>query len=275
MVWHEFMGKRGPTPVDVGLLNTWEFEFYKNFHLLRDGIMLPGTYASSASGFSPRDLRRFLEQLKQMSAGDYWQTSRRVGVELGQKLNLGRPPSWLDRHWAAQEREREILWLERTLNPPRIQVQTERRKMWTDLVKASTNAALRKVCERWAQIPNVRARGLQVYPGHILSNAAGFFDMKRNKRFPRSEYADNARIEYLARGMAGLLVGVSPMTAIERLRNMKHQKGGPLWDNNENYCRCWRCSRARSNKVSKISGEAYENGLRLFVELASKAKRPK
>jgi hypothetical protein len=46
---------------------------------------------------------------------------------------------------------------------------------------------------------------------------------------------------YLARGMAGVMADVSPMTGIERLRNMKHRRGGPFWSQREQRCGCWRC----------------------------------
>jgi hypothetical protein len=69
--------------------------------------------------------------------------------------------------------------------------------------------------------------------------------MKRNPRFPRSAYADESRLEYLARGMAGVICEVSPVTAIERLRRMKHTVSGPLWNEGKKLCECWRCERHR------------------------------
>src|SRR5205823_5138617 len=84
--------------------------------------------------------------------------------------------------------------------------------------------------------------------------------------------------------MAGAILGVSPMTALERLRNMKHTSGGPLWVISqqsyalppaEQYCGCWRCSIEKSNEVGKITRTWYENGLRLFFELASSTRAPR
>ena len=97
--------------------------------------------------------------------------------------------------------------------------------------------------------------------------------MKRNKRFPRSNYGNDARIDYLARGMAGILVGVSPMTAIERLRNLKHAPGGPLWNTDERRCDCWRCHLKRSNELNNTTHNWFENGLRRFIEIADEMKR--
>jgi hypothetical protein len=282
ILWHELMGKRGPQPVGLGLLTFWEFEFYKALHLLRDGTQLPAKYGPPM-GLTPAELRTFIAQLKRMSAEQYWLTTRRVAVELGEAMNLKRPPLRMDLLWAEQERDEEVYRLERGLKPRSIEAQARRRKMWRALVGANTYAALRKVCGRWAQLPDVRRLGMTSFPQHVLENAAQFLFMKRNRRFPRSNYGDDARLDYLARGMAGVLCGVSPMTGIERLRNMKHDRGGPLWvtrqgdytlPETEQHCGCWRCSIKRSNKVTQVSQMWYENGLKLFMELAGSTKVP-
>jgi hypothetical protein len=85
-------------------------------------------------------------------------------------------------------------------------------------------------------------------------------EMKKNARFPKSNYSDDARVDYLARGMAGVMCGKSPMTGIEKLRNMKHDKNGPLWTRREGnrelpeieqHCDCWRCNiQTSSNRAS-------------------------
>jgi hypothetical protein len=114
-------------------------------------------------------------------------------------------------------------------------------------------------------------------------NAAQFISMKKNQRFPKSEYGDDSRIEFLARGMAGVIVGVSPMTGVERLRNMKHEPGGPFWVEREGnnalardrqYCSCWRCGINRGNELSKSMQTPFDNGFRAFMEIASKTKAP-
>jgi len=282
MVWHEFMGKRGPKPISVGLLSTWEFEFYKALHLLRDGIALPRKNGLS-TGLTAPELRTFITRLKRMSPEHYWLTTQRVGVELGEALNLNRRPVRMDLLWAERERDEEAYWLERELNPPSIRARARRRKLWSDLVRANTYASLRKVCGRWARLPDVWRPGRTPFPRHVLESAAKFFLMKRNRRFPQSNYSDDSRLEYLARGMAGAVCGVSPMTAIERLRNMKHDRGGPLWVTRqgdyilpeaEQYCACWRCSIKRSNKVTAVTQTWYENGLKLFMELSLTTKVP-
>lgn len=102
--------------------------------------------------------------------------------------------------------------------------------------------------------------GTTPFPRHIARNAAAFLSMKKNARFPKSNYSDDARVNYLARGMAGVMCGKSPMTGIEKLRNMKHDKNGPLWTRREGnrelpeieqHCDCWRCNiQTSSNRAS-------------------------
>lgn len=284
-VWHKlfFMGKRGPKPPDFGSLNFWEFEFYKAFHGLRDGTSLPIQYVS-ASGLSVEETQTFISRLERMSPADYYLTTRRVAVELGENLNLKKPPTGMDVWWAEHQRSEELFWLRQDLDPRRIEAQSTRRRIWNDLVRSNTYAALRKACGRWARLPDVRGAGLVCFPKHVVTNAAQFLSMKQNRRFPRSNYADDSRLEYLARGMAGAVLGMSSMTAIERLRNMKHAPGGPFWVTasesyvlpvKEQYCGCWRCSIEKSNEVSKITRTWYENGQRLFFELASSTRTPK
>jgi hypothetical protein len=269
------VGRRGPKPTEIGLLSTWEFEFYKAFHLLRDGRQLPSKYESPPLALSPAEMRRFIQQLKTMTPEDYWLTTNRVAVELGERLNLRKPPTFVDRLWAEQQRNDEIFWLEHALKPATIQAWKKRRKIWTDLLRATTYASLRKACGRWARLPDIRALGMTPFPEHVLQNVAQFFAMKQNKRFPTSNYGDDARLEYLARGMAGVLAGISPMTGIERLRNMNHGVGGPMWEENGQYCKCWRCRLPSSTAAEKKTSTWYANGLRLFMELATTTKAPK
>ena len=275
------MGRRGPKSVDYKLLSWWEFEFFKAFHRLREGTPLPAKPAPVA-GLSKAELRVSIEQLKRMSAEEYLLTTRRVAAEFGESRKLGTPPTSMDRWWAEQERNTEIDSLRQLLNPRPLQAQLARKKIWTDLVRADSFSHLKKVCGRWARLPDIRTQGWTALPQHVIDNAGMFLAMKRNQRFPRSGYGDISRVEYLARGMAGIMCGKSPLTGIERLRNMKHCKGGPFWviqhgeftlPEKDQYCGCWRCSIERSQKLSEL-GHWYENGLKLFLRLARTVKVP-
>jgi|ERR1700733_660735 len=276
------MGVRGPKPVEIGLLTTWEFEFYKAFRSLRDGISLPPK-SSPQKGLTRQEMRLFIGQLKQMSPEHYWLTTQRLTTEMGHPANLSRPPTSMDRWWAERQKGDEIHSLRMELNPPGIEALDRRRKIWVDLLKADTYATIRKACGRWAQLSDVRRSGTTPFPRHIVRNAATFLSMKRNSRFPRSTYSDDARVDYLARGMAGVLCGVSPMTGIERLRNLKHDRSGALWIVREGnltlpekaqYCGCWRCKIEGSTRVAEFCRAGYENGLKYFMELSTTTKVP-
>jgi hypothetical protein len=269
------MGKRGPKPIDLGLLNVWDFEFYKALHQLRDGIALPARNLPPPTGFSASELRTILTRLKSMSAAEYWRVQQQMTSDFGESVNLEQAPTKLDIEFADRDLKEEIYGLERTLMPRKIHAQVQRREIWGDLIRAKTYAALRKACEQWSKLSDVRASGLIPFPEHIRAYAERFLSMKRNQRFPRSNYGDDARMDYLARGMAGVLVGVSPMTAIERLRNLKHAPEGPLWNVGERRCGCWRCRLRNSSEVSRTTQGWYENGVRAFIEIADEMKRQK
>jgi hypothetical protein len=152
------------------------------------------------------------------------------------------------------------------------------------LLRADTHSDVRKVCERWSCLPSVVGDGLTPFPDHIRANAAQFLAMKRNQRFPTSAYGDDARIEFLARGMAGVMVNLSPMTGVERLRNMKHGPGGPFWVEREGdrplppgrqRCDCWRCGLNRRNQLTKSLQPAFDEGFRAFIQIAAETRAPK
>ena len=78
------MGKRGPKPANMGLLSTWEFEFFKAFHLLRDGTQLP-MKQDPPTGLTKAETRTFIEQLRRMSPNEYLLTTRRLAVYFGER----------------------------------------------------------------------------------------------------------------------------------------------------------------------------------------------
>src|ERR1700751_593936 len=125
------MGKRGPNPVDFGKLAFWEFEFYKAFHHLRDGVPLPSKYAPPM-GMTRHEIRELLTHLKAMSPEHFWLATNRISGELGVPKNLQRPPVPFELMWAEQERDGEVRWLERELKPPSVEARAARRKIWFD-----------------------------------------------------------------------------------------------------------------------------------------------
>jgi hypothetical protein len=278
------MGKRGPKPPDYGLLSVWEFEFYKAFHLLRDGYALPAGQRPPVSGLTRSEASTFLAMLKRMDGWDYYLATRKLTSEFDQLTNLERPPTSVDLEWADSQRNEEIIWLERLLKPTRPKAEGAGKKIWRDLLRSTTYADVRKACGRWSRLPAVRGTGLTPFPDHVRTNAAQFLAMQTNKRFPKSSNSDDSRIEYLARGMAGIMVSRSPMTGIERLRNMKHSSGGPFWIAREGNrplprdhqrCDCWRCKINRGNELTKNLQTPFDDGFRVFMQIAAGTKAPK
>jgi hypothetical protein len=257
------MGKRGPKPVDIGLLSGWEFEWYKAFHLLRDGVELPYSHAKRLRWVDRAINRARLEAIRKLTITDYCR-KRFIEDFLTHEdaLEFSKNPNNLA--WAEKEQAREIAWLKHNLDPKRSEKFAEGRKIWRELVSARTLLALREVTENWARLRGLKPGRFAYFPAdtHILANSKKFLSMKLNRRFPRSEFADDSRLEYLARGMAGAMADVSPMTAIERLRNMKHTPGGPLWREKYRNCGCWRCELERSDRVYDTLNDAYEKELK-------------
>jgi hypothetical protein len=277
------MGRRGPK-LDYGLLSVWEFEFYKAFHMLRDGNALPVRQRLPVSGLSRSEASSFLTTLRQMSGDDYYLATRKLARECGVTLNLEKPPIPIDLFWAENQRDEEIAWLKGLVKPKQRIGERAGVKVWRDLLRAETYADIRKVCGRWSRLPQVIGAGLTPFPDHVRTNAAQFLAMKQHKRFPKSDYGDDSRIEFLARGMAGVMVDKSPFTGIERLRNMKHSFGGPFWTEregtqplprNRQYCNCWRCGIDRGNELTKVMQTPYDNGFRALMDIAAKTKAPK
>jgi hypothetical protein len=242
------LNNRGRKPVEIGFLNSWEFEWNKTFHLLRDGVQvpLPRWVDPELAGLTPQKIDADIRLLKQVGPKEIvaiWE--QRQGKPL--------KPTEVYLHFAEDFIAERIATLEQ-LKPRKIYARAERQAIWDALIRARTGEAVRKACEQWEHLADVRAAGMAIYPAYVISNADEFLAMKRNRRFPRSSYADDSRLEYLARGMAGVLAGVSPLTAIERLRNMKHTAGGPLWSDSEKVCQCWRCETAKSREAMKALG---------------------
>lgn len=279
MVWYDLGGslvaRPGRKPINLGMLNLWEFEWYKAFHLLRDGSQLPHD-----SKIETVDRRVALREL------EWWKKAKPQQI-LGD-MRPGNPPpfteyattaervrakqQWIKREWAhlkewaKLERQGEIADLERQLRPRKIHALAERRQIWNALIEARTESAVKQACQRWKALADVRAMGMTPFPDHLETNFQEFLRMKKDSRFPHSAYADESRLEFLARGMAGVMVSVSPMTAEARLRNMKHGPGGPIWNEHQKICGCWRCQNARYAEYIEAVGRSFE---------ASEEKEPK
>ena len=233
------MGKRGPTPVHLGTLHMWEFEWFKAFHLLRDGKQAPASLDDDEPTIDPHVADALVEELK----------SKPLEEIVGQPppdadyepSKMGDPPGihmWT--FWAEGIRQKQIQ-IVRNMKPREVYARNERREIWESLWRARTREAALDACRRWSKLEDVIGLGFTAFPAHIESNMRDFLAITKSKRFPRSRAADDSRMLYMARGMAGAMVNVSPMTSIERLRNMKHGPGGMFWSEAEQRCGCWRC----------------------------------
>jgi hypothetical protein len=261
--------RRGRKPISLGLLCTWEFEWYKAFHLLRDGTQLP-----SDPNFVTANERSCKEQL-------HWWKNAPLKEILGE-MKPGTPPSfdelpeperekakrrWEMTQWrvlkdfAEHERNAQIAALERWLKPKETPARTARRESWEVLAKpeASTKA-IGQACNEWKSLPLVRASGMAVFADHVEANMNEFQRMKLEPRYPGPN-ADESRLEYLVRGMSGLMVGASPMTAIQLLRLMKHDASGSFWSENDKHCRCWRCGLERSRRMWRTLRSSLGEGI--------------
>jgi hypothetical protein len=110
--------------------------------------------------------------------------------------------------------------------------------VWRALTSLRTKPAeLRRICKQSQYLTGF-------YLSVLVSHATKFCDSKRGKRYPhaglmvrgqRRPSSEDKRADYLARVMAGLSLRkpLSPATAVDLLRRLKHDKG----------CGCLRCHR--------------------------------
>jgi hypothetical protein len=245
------MGKRGPKGASMEMLCWWESLWNQQLRFLRDGRAIPRNLITRSALLNIKLAKQKLDWLKRAPADEI----------LPETLTK---EEWRQKKLAEEERQIAIGEITKQIEEfQKLQMpvpgKEERQQIWNALWKARTFTALRKACERWKELKDIKANKLECWPEHVLANAKQFLRMTRAKNtkgqrttFPRSNYipADDSRIEFIARGMAGIFVGISPATAIERLRNMSHAKDGPLWNAAKQACDCWRCQSERENTLS-------------------------
>jgi len=148
------------------------------------------------------------------------------------------------RRWTLRKQEEEKQF-EKTILTPHVDIAPaipDERSLWEALKRAQTAAQVRRICSRskiW-----LRPRRIEFPDGGFVEwwafrrvlyqRAQEFCRAKLDPRYPgRDQRAsgDYRRIEYFARVLSGLTVGLAPSTAVERLRRMRHP----------GECGCWRC----------------------------------
>jgi hypothetical protein len=128
--------------------------------------------------------------------------------------------------------------------PKNVKARAASFRVWELLWQATSIVEVVRACKEWKRLPR-RYRDDMI--AEVVETHSGLFiSMMNDPRFPRSAWADDARIKYLAAGTAGVLMGRSPLTAIERSRKITHSEGHPFF--NDGCCSCWRCVRDRRHE---------------------------
>jgi hypothetical protein len=109
-------------------------------------------------------------------------------------------------------------------------------QVWKRLVRATTAERVRDACHRSKRWLNPNWRG-RPFVSLLSEKAEQFVRAKDDRFYPRAQHpsSDRKRVVFFARAMAGISCGISPSTAIGRLRKMKHGRE----------CSCVNCSSAR------------------------------
>ena len=207
------MAKPGPQPTPVGEMVFWEGLWYWVFHHLRG--TLPAQEKIARDTKVRRLLSAELRELENIVAKDI--------VE----------EDWLARSKAQIQRE---------LRP---QVPLSEPRIWRALVTAKTAADVQKACRESRRWLNPEWQG-RPYVQDLSDHAEQFIRAKRDVYYPRRDSGDVKRVTFFARAMAGISLGVSPITAIDRLRKLKHGEK----------CPCVNCDLERWDRIER---QIYEN----------------
>jgi hypothetical protein len=235
--------KPGRVPIDFEQLDLWDAEWYLAFYRLREGGELP---LRTTQWWTRRqidfNMAERLSMLRGMSPEEYW--AYHLAKLPGGTLDWGPPPLAKNREQAARLQADEIAALARWADPAVIQRRQEGVEIWHAIWRARTLPAAERACRRWIAFSADPA-----FPTHLLVGKTFLLTITGDARFPTTPAADDTRLNMLAAGMAGASIGISPRTAIHRVRTLKHEAGGPLWNDNASRCECWRCDRAREVQV--------------------------
>lgn len=247
------MATRGRQPIDFQQLDLWDAGWYLAFYRLREDGKLPlrtnQWWTRRQISFS---MPERLVMLKGMSLEEYWAY---VVADMPRRANWEPLPLASNREQATRMRADEIAGLTRWVDPTAIQHRQKGLEIWQALWQARTPVAVERACRRWIAFGPDPA-----FPTLLRAKKTPFLAMKDAPRFPQSPGADDTRLSYLAAGMAGACLGISPLTAVQRVRTMKHLPGGPLWNENAQRCDCWRCDRQREMQAFDAIVDAARKG---------------
>jgi hypothetical protein len=203
------MGKRGPQPIPMQELLFWEGLWYWVFHHLR-GDSAPSQEKLARRVEIKRQLRSELEELGKLVPKDDDSVPEFQKRQIEQDLKI--KPSDAE---------------------PAV---------WRALVAARTTADVQRACrasEKWLN-PEFQGRP---YVQDLNDHASEFVRAKtQNPYYPRRELGDEKRITFFARAMSGVSLGISPNTAIDRLRKYQHGRK----------CPCVHCDLKRWDRVDDL-----------------------
>lgn len=202
------MGKRGPQPTPLGDLVFWEGLWYWVFHRLRGTLPAPDKIARN------RALRKAL-------SAELRELENVVAKDLVEE-------DWLARSKAQIQRE---------LRP---NVPLSEPIVWKALVTAKTAADVQRAYRGSRRWLNPAWQG-RPYVQDLYDHAEEFIRAKQDVYYPRRDSSDVKRVTFFARAMAGISLGISPITAIDRLRKLKHGEK----------CPCVNCDVKRWDRIER------------------------
>jgi hypothetical protein len=193
----------------IATLLWWESRWRFMFEALRAGWPRPSeAWASANEQLSPPDYRvsqnRLLPLLSELS----------IKAELRPK-HVATPEEI--RQWKKQSREKLANLQIEVLDPPGHPPEPD---LWKRLKRATKPQQVRTICSQSRHWLNSKRSEL----GQLLyKHADQFLEAKADPAYPHSERrsSENKRIQYLARAMAGVSVGLKPATGVDLLRKAK------------------------------------------------------
>jgi hypothetical protein len=200
------MAKRGRKPLDLNLLIWYEWHWWQTFSALRDGVE---GGAEMASPWSPPD--------------DFEYPSR---------------PAWMTNPGAVHDWDKKARedWLSHWEYHPNYSKQIPaERHVWEALKRAETPSQLRRIFSMSKRLGDWSM---------LDEHAEQFLAALKDSRYSgKSSSKDDQRLLYCARAMAAISLHISPATAVDRLRKLKHGN-----------CNCSHCAFIASLKM-KASGK--------------------
>jgi hypothetical protein len=227
------MAKRGPKAVPLSDIFFWEGLWYSIFFHLKDPSA-PSDAKIAMKADIRNQLLRELEEIKSLVPKD--------DVE-GLLVSIDR-----------RQIERDLKRKPNDSEPA----------VWRALISARTATEVRQACSESKQWLNPEWHG-RPYVKDLHEHAEAFVRAKKSPYYPRQDSSDQKRAMFFARAMAGIALGLSPETAIDRLRKYQH---GPK-------CPCVHCDLKRWNRIDVQIYEdtlASESGHEIFRKM--KKQRP-